>query len=121
MVNVLENIERVLKNNSRKDKHARYVALDIVRQELRRLKGEAVSPKAAAATAAFAARRSSRSNYATAVQYDLSKLSSGSRRKIKDFMRTGQKIQAIKELRTALGLGLKEAKDTVEMHPDFAF
>ena len=33
---------------------------------------------------------------------------------VESYLRQGQKINAIKELRVALGVGLKEAKDTVD-------
>ena len=41
-------------------------------------------------------------------------------RKMEELAKTGQKIQAIKELRMATGLGLKDSKDIVEQTPQFA-
>lgn len=38
---------------------------------------------------------------------------------VRDFVRAGRKIEAIKRYRELTGVGLKEAKDAVEM-PDFA-
>ncbi len=45
---------------------------------------------------------------------DRTNLPEETRRRIEELVREGKKIQAIKELRDATGLGLKEAKDYVD-------
>lgn len=111
-VAVLENIERVLKSK-RADKHARYVALDIVKQEKRRLLGTN-TPGIAVGT-----KYSVRTPIATGITsiYNYNLLPTATRLTIEKHVLAGEKIPAIKALRAATGIGLKEAKDTVELHP----
>jgi regulator of PEP synthase PpsR (kinase-PPPase family) len=111
MIAVLENIERVLKSK-RKDKHARYVALDIVRQEMRKMKG--TNTPGTVPTHPYAMFVGNKQIV------DINRLPLAARQRIVELCMRRQKIPAIKEVRMAAMVGLKEAKETVELHPALA-
>lgn len=51
---------------------------------------------------------------AHAAEAHVRRLSPDVRRKLEDLISQGKRIDAIRDVRTALGIGLKEAKETVE-------
>src|SRR5687767_9978393 len=108
MLAVLENLEKILKSK-REDKHARYVALDVVRQQIKALKPEKQAESRRARAKRREAKRQLATNlipgYAPAIN-DLRKLNNAQRGQIINHLKQGQKIQAIKALRVALGIGL---------------
>lgn len=70
-----------------------------------------VAPKSGDVIVRIASTASGNEEYAT--------LNRGEYEEICEYLKKGQKINAIKILRNACGCGLKEAKDTVEMNWNF--
>lgn len=113
-VAVFEQLEKILKSK-RKDKAARYVALDIVRQQIRAAKGE--NHVLGANVSGLRTGRALRSGRVGPQIVNFIGLPHSIQRMVINYLREGRRIEAVKTIRDASGVGLKEAKDTIENHP----
>ena len=114
----LQNLERILSNNKKADKGARYVALDVVRKELKRISPPVLKRKISkkqiietygTGPVALKAVNNGKSYVCRITQPVYAT--------ILGFLRNNQYINAIKEMRAATNCGLLHAKMVIDFDP----